>query len=30
VTAVYRMITFYVPALEGFFGTRWLEKNDFI
>lgn len=30
VTAVYRVITFYLPALEGFFGTRWLEANDYI
>jgi uncharacterized protein (TIRG00374 family) len=30
VTAVYRVITFYLPALEGFFGTRWLERNDYI
>ncbi|MGD2043515.1 MAG: flippase-like domain-containing protein [Acidimicrobiia bacterium] len=30
VTAGYRVITFYLPALEGFFGTRWLERNDYI
>ena len=30
VTAVYRVITFYLPALEGFFGTRWLERNEYI
>lgn len=30
VTAVYRVITFYLPALEGLFGTRWLERNDYI
>ncbi len=30
VTATYRVITFYLPALEGFFGTRWLEANDYI
>lgn len=30
VTAVYRIITFYLPALEGFFGTRWLERNEYI
>jgi uncharacterized protein (TIRG00374 family) len=30
VTAVYRVITFYLPALEGMFGTRWLERNDYI
>jgi uncharacterized protein (TIRG00374 family) len=30
VTSVYRVITFYLPAIEGFFGTRWLERNDYI
>lgn len=30
VTVVYRVITFYLPALEGFFGSRWLERNDYI
>ena len=30
VTVVYRAITFYLPALEGLFGTRWLERNDYI
>jgi uncharacterized protein (TIRG00374 family) len=30
VTAVYRLITFYLPALEGFFGSRWLERHDYI
>jgi uncharacterized protein (TIRG00374 family) len=30
VTAVYRAITFYLPALEGFFASRWLERNDYI
>lgn len=30
VTAVYRVVTFYLPALEGFFGTRWLEHNEYI
>ncbi|HET7846215.1 MAG TPA: lysylphosphatidylglycerol synthase domain-containing protein, partial [Acidimicrobiia bacterium] len=29
VTASYRVITFYLPALEGFFGTRWLERHDY-
>lgn len=29
-TAVYRVITFYLPALEGFFGSRWLQRNDYI
>jgi uncharacterized protein (TIRG00374 family) len=29
-TVVYRVITFYLPALEGLFGTRWLERNDYI
>jgi uncharacterized protein (TIRG00374 family) len=30
VTAVYRAITFYLPALEGFFATRWLDRHDYI
>ena len=30
VTAVYRVITFYLPAFEGFFGTRWLEKHGYV
>lgn len=30
VTMVYRIITFYLPALEGLFGTRWLERNDYV
>lgn len=30
VTATYRVITFYLPALEGLFGARWLERNDYI
>lgn len=30
VTVTYRVITFYLPALEGFFGTRWLERNEYI
>jgi uncharacterized protein (TIRG00374 family) len=30
VTAVYRVITFYLPALEGFFGSRWLEHHGYI
>ena len=29
-TFTYRIITFYLPALEGFFGTRWLERNEYI
>jgi uncharacterized protein (TIRG00374 family) len=29
-TATYRAITFYLPALEGFFGSRWLERHDYI
>ncbi|HEY5890059.1 MAG TPA: lysylphosphatidylglycerol synthase transmembrane domain-containing protein [Acidimicrobiia bacterium] len=29
-TAVYRVITFYLPALEGLFGMRWLERNEYI
>ena len=30
VTAVYRAATFYLPAIEGMFGTRWLRSNDYI
>jgi uncharacterized protein (TIRG00374 family) len=30
VTATYRLITFYLPALEGFFGTRWLQRHEYI
>jgi len=30
VTVTYRVITFYIPALEGFFGTRWLERHEYI
>jgi uncharacterized protein (TIRG00374 family) len=30
VTAVYRAITFYLPALEGFFATHWLDRHDYI
>lgn len=29
-TVTYRVITFYLPALEGLFGSRWLEKNEYI
>jgi uncharacterized protein (TIRG00374 family) len=29
-TAAYRVITFYLPALEGLFGSRWLERNEYI
>ena len=27
---VFRLATFYIPAGEGFFGTRWLESGDYI
>ena len=30
VTAAYRIITFYLPALEGFFGARWLGKHGYV
>ena len=30
VTVAYRLITFYLPALEGFFGARWLGKNGYV
>jgi len=29
-TVVYRMWTFYVPAIEGLFAMRWLEKRDYL
>jgi glycosyltransferase 2 family protein len=29
-TIVFRVITFYLPAVEGFFGSRWLEKHGYI
>ena len=29
-TIVYRMWTFYLPALEGFFAMRWLERHDYL
>ena len=30
VTVAYRVITFYLPALEGFFGARWLGKHGYV
>jgi uncharacterized membrane protein YbhN (UPF0104 family)/tRNA A-37 threonylcarbamoyl transferase component Bud32 len=27
---VFRMTTFYIPAGEGFFATKWLEAGDYI
>jgi glycosyltransferase 2 family protein len=30
VTVTYRLITFYLPALEGFFGARWLGKHGYV
>jgi uncharacterized protein (TIRG00374 family) len=27
---VYRSWTFYVPAIEGFFAMRWLERYDYL
>ena len=29
-TVVFRMWTFYVPAMEGFFAMRWLESRDYL
>jgi uncharacterized protein (TIRG00374 family) len=29
-TITYRAITFYLPALEGFFAMRWLERNKYL
>jgi len=30
VTVAYRVITFYLPAFEGFFGARWLGKHGYV
>ena len=27
---VFRLATFYIPAGEGFFGTRWLQTGGYI
>jgi uncharacterized protein (TIRG00374 family) len=29
-TITYRVITFYLPAVEGFFAMRWLERNEYL
>ena len=29
-TITYRMITFYLPAVEGYFAMRWLEAKGFL
>ncbi len=29
-TVSYRVITFYLPAFEGFFAMRWLERNKYL
>jgi uncharacterized protein (TIRG00374 family) len=29
-TVTYRVITFYLPAFEGLFAMRWLERNDYL
>lgn len=29
-TITYRVITFYLPAFEGFFAMHWLERNEYI
>lgn len=29
-TISYRFITFYLPATEGFFGMKWLERNEYL
>jgi glycosyltransferase 2 family protein len=29
-TVVYRLATFYLPAGQGFFATRWLEAGDYL
>jgi uncharacterized protein (TIRG00374 family) len=30
VTVLFRMFTFYIPAVEGFFAVRWLEKGGYL
>ena len=30
VAVVFRIVTFYIPAGEGFFAMRWLEKNGYL
>jgi uncharacterized protein (TIRG00374 family) len=29
-TVAYRVITFYLPAFEGLFAMRWLERNEYV
>jgi uncharacterized membrane protein YbhN (UPF0104 family) len=29
-TVAYRVITFYLPAFEGSFAIRWLERNEYV
>lgn len=29
-TVSYRFITFYLPATEGYFGMKWLERNEYL
>ena len=29
-TVMYRLWSFYLPALEGFFAVRWLERRDYL
>lgn len=29
-TVAYRAITFYLPAVEGIFAMRWLERNEYV
>ncbi|MDJ0952317.1 MAG: flippase-like domain-containing protein [Acidimicrobiia bacterium] len=29
-TIMYRMWTFYLPAVEGFFALQWLERRDYL
>lgn len=29
-TVVYRVCSFYLPAVEGFFAMRWLERRDYL
>ena len=29
-TAVWRVSTFYLPATEGFFASKWLERHGYL
>jgi uncharacterized membrane protein YbhN (UPF0104 family) len=29
-TVIWRVSTFYLPATEGFFASRWLERHGYL